>query len=70
MARAENTNFTKSHFFDHFAYAILGLIFGTIFGAFWAPFWEAFGVVLATFPVQEGTRSEKGDFHENLLKQI
>ena len=66
MARAENANFTKSHFFDHFAYAILGLIFGTVFGWIWAPFGEAFGVVWGTFSVQEGTRSENGDLR-NLL---
>ena len=34
----------------------------------WAPSWEAFGVVLATFPVQEGTRSAKVDFQKKACK--
>jgi hypothetical protein len=66
MARAENANFTKSHFLSHFAYAILGSIFGTILGAFLAPFGRHFGVILVTFSVQEVPRSEKVDFQKTL----
>ena len=66
MARAENTNFTKSHFFDHFAYAILWSIFGGVLGAFWPPFGRHFGIILRAFSVEEAPRSEKHDFSKTI----